>query len=80
MQKILKLLALPTTALVLASAIPAHAAEPVRADANGGVQTLTSVATKDANLGTETAEPVTYKLMLAGVGAVAFLVLRRRQS
>ena len=80
MQKILKMLALPTTAFVLATAIPAHAAEPVRIDATGGMQTSTSVATKGANPGNETSEPLTYKLMLAGVGAVAFLVLRRRQS
>jgi hypothetical protein len=80
MKKILKMLAVPTTAFVLASAIPAHAVEPVRAAANGGVQTSTSVATKDANAGAEAAEPLTYKLMLAGVGAVAFLALRRRQS
>ena len=80
MQKILKMLALSTTAFVLASAIPAHAAEPVRIDANGGMQTSTSVATKGANPGNETSEPLTYKLMLAGVGAVAFLVFRRRQS
>jgi hypothetical protein len=80
MKKILKVLAVPTTAFVLAAAIPAHAAEPVRTDAKGGLQTSTSVATKDANARAEAAAPVTYELMLAGMGAVAFLALRRRQS
>jgi hypothetical protein len=80
MKKILKTLAVPTAAFVLAAAIPAHAAEPVRTDANANLQTSTSVANKDANAGTETAEPLTYKVVLAGLSAVAFVALRRRQS
>jgi hypothetical protein len=80
MKKILKMLAVPAAAFVLAAAIPAHAADAVRAAGNGSFQNATTVATKDASAGTESAEPLTYKLMLAGVAAVAFVALRRRQS